>query len=67
MKVGDLVIFDSTIWRTEVVPYGHPGLIIEVDSEHRQQRYTVIWAGGEITTEHAGLLKPVSQVDDEII
>ena len=67
MDVGDLVIFDSDFWAAQVEPYGNPGLIIEVDSEHRQRRYTVIWAGGKITTEHAGLLKPVSQVDDEII
>ena len=64
MEVGDLVIFDSGFWTAN---YENPGLIIEVDSEHRQRRYTVIWAGGKITTEHAGLLKPVSQVDDEII
>ena len=67
MEVGDLVIFDSGFWTAAVGNYENPGLIIEVDSEHRQRRYTVIWAGGKITTEHAGLLKPVSQVDDEII
>lgn len=58
MKIGDLVTFYSKFWDGRT--YSNPGLVLEEDDSHRQVRYTILWADGNITTEHPGLLRRVN-------
>ncbi len=61
MKVGDLCKWHTNAWVFDNAKAGYqnPGIILEVDGSHRQMRYTVMWADGNITTEHPGFLRRV--------
>lgn len=63
MKPGDLVNFHTDAWVFDSAKkeYTNPGVIIEVDDEHRQTVYTVLWADKKITREHAGYLQGVKK------
>ena len=52
-KLDDLSISEAA------KEYENPGVVIEVDDEHRQVVYTVLWADNRITREHAGYLQGV--------
>ncbi len=59
MKRGDLVVFysHSMVFKDVEQSYANPGIIIEVDREHRQTRYLVYWSDGRMTKEFSGYLK----------
>ena len=59
MKVGDLVKWETNAWVFDNAKKGYknPGIILEVGGEQRQIRYMVLWADGNITTEHPGFLR----------
>ena len=61
MKVGDIVNFFSTAWvfehANERYQGRNPGVIVEVDDSHRQTRYVVLWANGNLTKEFSGYLE----------
>ena len=59
MRVGDVVNFYTGAWVFENANdrYRNPGVVVEVDREHRQALYVVLWADGKITKEHSGYLK----------
>tara|TARA_Y100001970_G_C14251879_1_gene872431 strand:- start:2493 stop:2696 length:204 start_codon:yes stop_codon:yes gene_type:complete len=59
MKVGDVVNFYTGAWVFENANerYRNPGVIVEVDREHRQSLYVVLWADGKITKEYSGYLE----------
>ncbi len=61
MNKGDIVRFHTEAWVFEEAAkeYENPGVVIEVDDEHRQVVYTVLWADSRITREHAGYLQGV--------
>jgi hypothetical protein len=65
MKVGELVNFVSGFWETRVVS---PGLVLEAIKTQPvrnvvTERYVVLWADGETTTEHVGFLERVGDED----
>ena len=66
MKVGDVVNFYTGAWVFEAANerYRNPGVVVEVDREHRQALYVVLWADGKITKEHSGYLKKEKQNAD---
>ena len=59
MRIGDLVNFYTTAWifKDAAREYKNPGVILEVDDNHRQIVYTVMWADKRVTREHAGYLQ----------
>jgi len=63
MEKGDIVKFhtDSWVFEGAAREYKNPGVVIEVDDEHRQVVYTVLWADDKITREHAGYLQGVEK------
>ena len=63
MLPGTLVNFYTTAWVFEDAArqYKNPGVILEVDDEHRQTVYTVMWADNRVTREHAGYLQGVKK------
>ena len=69
MKVGDVVYFycAPSVFEGSNKRYKprNPGVIIETDDEHRQMRFTILWANKEITTEHIAYLAKAGRSDEK--
>jgi hypothetical protein len=59
VKLGDIVNFHTNAWVFEHAKarYANPGVIVEVNDEHRQTSYCVLWADGRMSNEHRSYLK----------
>ena len=67
MKVGDVVNFYTGAWVFEHANerYRNPGVVVDVDREHRQALYVVLWADGKLTKEYSGYLEKHNEANNQ--